>query len=205
MDLYPWVGAIDRREWTYYPQVGWEDNTEGIGWGGVWVLGRSMSRIRTQPLPSFFWFWGFSSWSIFGLVALRLRGVRLASRFALACLQYNASVTSDGGRWTIHPPPPIGLSSLLPLGLLGIFGWGTATKCNALQNVAWSRPHSPTSFRRSTKRGPERDVGRQPYCHANATDVGRPNSVLSFRCAKRTFLLDKFSLDYLNFSMPHTL
>ena len=38
----------------------------------------------------------------------RLRGGAWLLRFvaSVACT-YNACITTDGGRWTIHPPPPV--------------------------------------------------------------------------------------------------
>ena len=45
---------------------------------------------------------------------------------------------------------------------------GRSPAARPLHNVQQIRPGPPTSLRRATKRGPEREVGeRQPYCHTN--------------------------------------
>ena len=75
----------------------------------------------------------------------------------LCCSMRHACVTSYGGRWTRHPPPPLGLSSQLLFKIPRVLGPGTVSRCTApLHNAAaepsWSLP---TSSSRATKRGPE--------------------------------------------------
>ena len=158
-----------------------------------------MSRIRTQPLLfSFFWFWGFFLWSfLVGLVLSPSR--RCAWLLALLLLSmHNACVTRHGGRWTRHPPPPIGLLSQLSLRSPRVLGQGRNPVHAPLIMRALIRPGPPTSLRRVTKRDPEREVGEQPYCHTNAVDNGAAqNQLLSFWCALRPYLLDNPVLDFL--------
>ena len=71
----------------------------------------------SHPTPSVFpsgfgdSFFG-SSWSVWSVAFAALLAWLLA--FALLrCCMHNACIIRHGGRWTIHPPPPIGISSLL--------------------------------------------------------------------------------------------
>ena len=75
-----------------------------------------MSRIRTQPLLPFFWFWDFLSWSFLVGLVLRLRG---AACF-VACMR-KACTMSHGGSEARHLTPPLGLLSQLSLRFLGFW------------------------------------------------------------------------------------
>ena len=76
-----------------------------------------MSRIRTQPLLLSFLVLGFFLWFFFlvGRSGWSLSSSEALLGFALSLLvaasTCNACVTRYGGRWTIHPPPPLGLLS----------------------------------------------------------------------------------------------
>ena len=65
------------------------------------------------------------------------------------------------------------------------FGLVTRAERCLPYNALQARSRLPTSFRRSTKRGPEKEVGEQPYCHTNAVDIGLAQIQFVFlaRCA----------------------
>ena len=117
---FPLVGSIAGREWTYYPLV--DRTSEGIGWGGVWILGLSMSRVRTQPLPR------SGVVSGFGILCFFSSSSMEALALPLACLQYNASVIREG-EVAKTATPPFRIITIATLSLLGF-------ECGALSRVA---------------------------------------------------------------------
>ena len=67
------------------------------------LLGCFKSRIRTQPLLFLLLVLGF----LFGRsgLVLCLRGVARLDACSCCLHAFNACITRDRGRWTIHPPP----------------------------------------------------------------------------------------------------
>ena len=119
-----------------------------------------------------FWFWGFffgSFWSVWSVAFAAVLG-----SFALvaACIQCMHNKTR--GEVDDTSTPSTRIITIIVFKIPRILDQGRSPAAHPLHNVQQIRPGPPTSLRRATKRGPEREVGRQPYCHTNAVDVGRP-------------------------------
>ena len=99
--------------------------------------------------------------------------------------------------------PPFRIITIATLGLLG-FRPGTMTRsapfiqCTA--ESSWP-PCSPPADPQSED--PNEESRGQPYCHANALDIGRPNPVCLLG-AWRRYLLESQST-FFNLQPPHTL
>ena len=104
----------------------------------------TLGTFTPNPFCFSFWFWGFLWFFLVGRSGrCRLRGVaRLAPLLLLLCMR-NACITRDGGRWTIHPPPPLGSSlSQLSLSFLGFWEWD-GVPCSAPAIMLHRSVHSP--------------------------------------------------------------
>ena len=125
---------------------------------------------QRAPIPLQFLLFFSSGFCFFGRSPVKALS-SLEAPALCCCYMRKACMPRDRGRRTIHPSPPLGLSSLL-FKISKIFGLGTTNPWHAHQNMPLGRLNPSTSLRSSTKRTGKGSGGEQTYCHKNVLDVG---------------------------------